>query len=404
MIRAIEIQNKLLNLIGWEQNYDATGLQISEALTHSDTGLYYQQAHPLLTIQNLTCIAPDFKNIQSNEANERFSNWLESKTKASIIKAVTRFINDKTIKGAGKILLENRTLFDVTGRISDTVKNRNNIVGFEIVPVRSNGVTTKINRICLHFTEPGNYKVYIFHSSSSEPIYTIELEKTKRNAAEWFNVNDIYLPYRGPKTDIGGSWYLCYEQSALPENSKAIQKEYDWSKGPCKSCSKREYDAWQLWSKYVEIHPFYTPNPNIRFSNDFNNDFSKPTLQMWDVENNNYTYDNNYGINIELSVGCDITDFIVEQKEIFADVIMKQLAIDMLREFAYNANVRTNRHSINASRLDILYEIDGDSSSLKKSGLSYQLEQAYKAIDFTTRGLDRICMPCVNNGIKYRTV
>ena len=125
---------------------------------------------------------------------------------------------------------------------------------------------------------------------------------------------------------------------------------------------------------------------------------------MWDVENNNYTYDNNYGINIELSVGCDITDFIIEQKEIFADVIMKQLAIDMLREFAYNANARTNRHSINASRLDILYEIDGDSSSLKKSGLSYQLEQAYKAIDFTTRGLDRICMPCVNNGIKYRTV
>ena len=404
MIRAIEIQNKLLNLIGWEQNYDATGLQISEALTHSDTGLYYQQAHPLLTIQNLTCIAPDFKNTQPNEANERFSNWLESKTKASILKAVTRFINDKTIKGAGKILLENRTLFDVTGRISDTVKNRNNIVGFEIVPVRSNGVTVKINRVCLHFTEPGNYKVYIFHSSSSEPIYTIELEKTKRNTAEWFNVNDIYLPYKGPKTDIGGSWYLCYEQSALPENSKAIRKEYDWSKGPCKSCSKREYDAWQLWSKYIEIHPFYTPSLNGEFSNGFNNDFSKPTLQMWDVENNNYTYDNNYGINIEFSVGCDITDFIIEQKEIFADIVMKQLAIDMLREFAYNANVRTNRHSINASRLDILYEIDGDSSSLKKSGLSYQLEQAYKAIDFTTRGIDRICMPCVNNGIKYRTV
>lgn len=76
----------------------------------------------------------------------------------------------------------------------------------------------------------------------------------------------------------------------------------------------------------------------------------------------------------------------------------------MLREFAYNANVRTNRNSINASKLDILYEIDGDSSSLKKSGLSYQLEVAMNATKLSTEGLDRVCMPCKNNGIKYRTV
>ena len=76
----------------------------------------------------------------------------------------------------------------------------------------------------------------------------------------------------------------------------------------------------------------------------------------------------------------------------------------MLREFAYNANVRTNRHSINASRLDILYELDGDSSSMKNSGLNYQLGLAFKAIKLSTSGIDRICLPCKNNGIKYRTI
>ena len=123
-----------------------------------------------------------------------------------------------------------------------------------------------------------------------------------------------------------------------------------------------------------------------------------------DVENNQYTYDNNYGLNLEVTVSCDITDFIIEQRMMFQDVIAKQVAVDMLREFAYNSNVRTNRHSINASRLDILYEVDGDSSSMKKSGLSYQLDMAFKAIKLSTSGIDRVCLPCRNNGIKYRTV
>ena len=109
-------------------------------------------------------------------------------------------------------------------------------------------------------------------------------------------------------------------------------------------------------------------------------------------------------MNLDVSVLCDETDFIIEQRAIFADLISKQVAVDMLREFAYNPNVRTNRHSINASRVDILYELDGDSSSLKRSGLSYQLELALDAAALSLEGIDRVCMPCNNKGVKYRTI
>ena len=107
---------------------------------------------------------------------------------------------------------------------------------------------------------------------------------------------------------------------------------------------------------------------------------------------------------MEVTVACDLTDFIVEQRSLFQDVIAKQVAVDFLKEFAYNANVRTNRHSINVSRLDLMYEIDGDSSSMKKSGLSYQLDLAFKALEISTKGADRVCLPCKNNGVKYRVV
>ena len=427
MIRIADIQDKLLHLVGWKQNYDLSNITLSDNLTQTESGMYFQQIHPLLTLDNLQSIAPDFQNYnwQVYDTNKvyksgevvriedslykalqnvpiktsisdtdywvetnPFSEWLEDKTKASIVKLVNKFINMKLADKASKSLIENKTLFDGTGRLTNKIENRNRLVGFEIDTVRSKGVTVKIDKIGLQMTEPGSYTLYIFHSSNPEPIYTLTFEKTKANSLEWFKPkDDILLPYESVNTDAGGSWYLVYKQSELPENAQAIYKDRDWSTGPCKACSRSEFLAYQTWSKYIEVHPFY-------ISED----------EEFDPEAMNFTYDKNYGINLEVSAYCDLTDFIIKQRAMFQDVLSKQVAIDFLREFAYNPNVRTNRHSINASKLDILAELDGDSSSMRQSGLSYELDIALKALSISTQGRDRICLPCVNNGLKYRSI
>ena len=437
MVRIVDIQNSLLHLIGWRQSYDRNdGTWLSESLTESESGLYYQDVHPLLTLQNLMCIAPDFKNIEypqhsSSKTYKKgevvtvedkhykalknvpqdvlitndeywivtnpFSEWLETKTKASITKAVNRYINEKAVKGTFKALCEKKTLFDGTGRIYDTVDNKQNLVGFEIVPIRAKGVTTKINRIGLQFTQPGEYTIVILHSSLMEPFYQETFTKQAANSMEWFTPSEeLYLPYENDKIDAGGSWYICYMQSNLPQDSKAIRKSRDWSEGPCNECSRHEFEAWKVWSRYIEVNPFYVNEEFVPVVNG--------EIQMFDVQDIFNDYSTNYGLNLDITIACDITDFIVDQKSLMQDYIGKSLAVDFLREFAYNPNVRTNRNSINASRPDILYEIDGDSSSMKKSGLSYQLETSLKALEISTEGMDRVCMPCVNHGIKYRTV
>ena len=427
MIRIADIQDKMLHLVGWKQSYDLSDIMLSSNLTQTESGMYFQQIHPLLTLDNLRSIAPDFQNYnwQVHDVNKAyksgevvriddslykaiqdvpvetdildseywtetnpFSEWLEEKTKASIVKLVNKFINMKLADKATKSLIENKILFDGTGRLTNKIENRNKLVGFEIDTVRSKGVTVKIDKIGLQMTEPGSYTLYIFHSSNPEPIYTLTFEKTKANSLEWFKPkDDILLPYESANTDAGGSWYLVYKQSELPENAQAIYKDRDWSTGPCKACSRSEFLAYQAWSRYIEIHPFY-----ISEDEDF------------DPEIMNFTYDKNYGINLEVSAYCDLTDFIIKQRAMFQDVLSKQVAIDFLREFAYNPNVRTNRHSINASKLDILVELDGDSNSMRQSGLSYELDIALKALSISTQGLDRVCLPCVNNGIKYRSI
>lgn len=427
MIRIADIQDKMLHLVGWKQSYDLSDIMLSSNITQTESGMYFQQIHPLLTLDNLRSIAPDFQNFnwQVHDANKvyksgevvrvddslykaiqdvpaetdildseywaetnPFSEWLEEKTKASIVKLVNKFINMKLADKATKSLIENKILFDGTGRLTNKIENRNKLVGFEIDTVRSKGVTVKIDKIGLQMTEPGSYTLYIFHSSNPEPIYTLTFEKTKANSLEWFKPkDDILLPYESANTDAGGSWYLVYKQSELPENAQAIYKDRDWSTGPCKACSRSEFLAYQAWSRYIEVHPFY-------ISED----------EEFDPETMNFTYDKNYGINLEVSAYCDLTDFIIKQRAMFQDVLSKQVAIDFLREFAYNPNVRTNRHSINASKLDILVELDGDSNSMRQSGLSYELDIALKALSISTQGLDRVCLPCVNNGIKYRSI
>ena len=427
MIRIADIQDKMLHLVGWKQSYDLSDIMLSSNLTQTESGMYFQQIHPLLTLDNLRSIAPDFQNYnwQVHDVNKAykygevvrvddslykalqnvpaetdildidywgdtnpFSEWLEEKTKASIVKLVNKFINTKLADKATKSLIENKILFDGTGRLTNKIENRNRLVGFEIDTVRSKGVTVKIDKIGLQMTEPGSYTLYIFHSSNPEPIYTLTFEKTKANNLEWFKPkDDILLPYESANTDAGGSWYLVYKQSELPENAQAIYKDRDWSTGPCKACSRSEFLAYQAWSRYIEVHPFY-------ISED----------EEFDPEIMNFTYDKNYGINLEVSAYCDLTDFIIKQRAMFQDVLSKQVAIDFLREFAYNPNVRTNRHSVNASKLDILTELDGDANSMRQSGLSYELDIALKALSISTQGLDRVCLQCVNNGIKYRSI
>ena len=61
MIQTDKIQNALLHVVGWEQSsYEGDKFRLSNTLTYSESGLFFQNVHPLLTLQNLYNIAPNF--------------------------------------------------------------------------------------------------------------------------------------------------------------------------------------------------------------------------------------------------------------------------------------------------------------------------------------------------------
>lgn len=429
MIRINDILDTLCGLIGWRQAYDAnSAIAIADSLTQSESGLYYQDSHPLLTLTNVASLAPDFANNHWQEYDPRkeykggsvvkydgvlykaksnipigrppmedrrwletfpFSEWLEAKTRAYVQKAITRYYNERMAKGTARSVLESKTLFDQAGRLTDTEAYGHKLVGMEIVPVRSNGVVTQIDKIGLQFNAPCYVTLYLMHSSQAAPLRTTQLHYTKSGGSlQWFTLDEpMYLPYISEDIDAGGSYYLVYEQDA---DARAIIKNRDWSAAPCNACSRTEYTSYLAWSKWLEVHPFEVV------------DGAYTVGEMWDLADNSYTYKSNHGINLSVSVVCDLTDFIVKHRLEFADLILKSVAVDFLREFVYNPNVRTNRNSLNVSKPDLMMQLDGN-PELGRTGLSAELDKAYKALNFNFAGINRVCQPCNNHGIRYTT-
>ena len=437
MIRLKELQTALLPVVGWQQDYNPQK-QIDNALCQSESGLTYQGAHPLVTLENIRNIMPDDYLYQYPEWNaisnyvkgakvrndgvvwiakepntgvtpesgnvwERYdmvSDFIRQLTVNGINTAVQMFIQEKQLQQETRNLLERRTFFDGAARMAATIDPTGKIVGFEIVPVRAMGVTTKIERIGLQMVgATGTVKLYLFQSSQIAPMREIELTFTNTNGGfQWFTpAEPIYLPYipgvDGDGNDAGGAWFLCYNQNELPAGMRALNVSKDWSVEPCQTCLGGSIDSWKQMTKYLQVSPFGIHAPA---------DFAEYP-EMFDIGQIGYTNTMNYGLNVEISVGCDLTDFIISQRGIFATVLQKQVAAYVLRTIAMNPDVRVNRNQVNATRDEILYELDGNPTG-RASGLGYELKQAYKALSLDTRGLDRICLQCNNHGVKYRTV
>ena len=438
MIRLQEIQNALLHVVGWEQDYNPQN-QIDESLCLSESGLTFQGAHPLCTLANVRAIMPDdylfqypdwsntkgyaagakvkhggslwvAKNANAgSEPSDENPDWEPYNMVSDFVRRLTinginttvqRFIEIKQLQQETRNLLERRTFFDGAARLQATIEPRGKIVGFEIVPVRAMGVTTKIERIGLQMVgATGTVRLYLFHSSQVAPIQVIDLAFTNTNGGfQWFTPQTpVFLPYipgsDGNGNDSGGAWFLCYNQNDLPEGMRALNVSKDWSVEPCQTCLGGSIESWRQMTKYLQVSPF-----GIHAPSDF-----REYPEMFDIGEIGYTNTMNYGLNVEISVGCDLTDFIVSQRAIFATVIQKQVAANVLRTIAMNPDVRVNRNQVNVTRDELLYELDGAPTG-RASGIGYELKQAFAALSLDTRGLDRICLQCNNHGVKYRTV
>lgn len=420
MIRFTDLKAGLYGVVGFRQNYNPSGEQLTADLLVSDSGLLFQDEHPIVTLKNIESIAPDFDSViyaawvsgtsyvpgsivSKDSHNWRctlatnsiaptgtgnanwelfypFSDWLKSKILASIAKLAQRIFEEKEIDRSSKSLFESRYIVEGAYGKLTTNPTPKRLVGWELQPIQGKGVKLKVEKLGVMTTGVDTVLVYVFKSGSADYLKKYSIA-TDGNSMTWITVSDLYLPYCA-----GEGLYVVIDTNSV--TSDLVMLDRDLRQEPC-TCNRVEFMNWNMWTKYLKIHPF----DNAAFSNE-----KLPTL-----EDNIYTYSTNYGLNMQVSAICDHTDILLEQKLLLASAISKQFAVDIMREFAYNPEASINRNEATMSRETILYELEGDARG-RETGKEVELTRAIKSIKLSFEGIDRACLPCKDNGIRYRAI
>jgi len=423
----------LFGLAGWRQNQNPEYITLPASLTASLTGLYYQDEQPLVCMENLDQALKNYDvwpyqayaehAVYAIGDKSRYTDglvyealaaiadapavlvpgdWvevpllaqkLEALTRASINKVAAQMITKKKLDGVTKTIFENVQLFAGVGDITQKVTKQSRFVGFEIRTKSARDLAVAIRRIGTQFSlsNPA-LKIWLFHSSQVDPVDFAELALPRANAFTW-SPSELVLHAQGAQLFPGGAYYLGYYEDDL--QGMAINKGYNFGAVPaCGSCTN-DLALYSQWSQVVSVTPFYV-------SADYLVDIGPSAPGgplLWDINANQYVYNNNFGLNLDLTTGCDLTEFFCREKRLFTEAILKQVAVDSLLELAYST--RNNTIAKETRDLAVFALTNPDANN---QGLVAKRDQAIEALTFDFSDLSPVCLPCGNkNGVAWGT-
>jgi len=432
MYREADFQACMAGLVGWRQNTNPDYATLPTSLTNSSTGLYFQDEHPLISIQNIdqcdfnydqfnypayvgatvypVAVGPQswvrftdnkvYASLQAGnvghapdvspafwELVDQTAQKIAQITSAAASKLLTRVFTDKKLNEVTKSIFENIQLFDGAGSLLNKEIPQDRFCGFEIFLKDNRDLITVIKKLGTQFTTTNpDFVLYIFHSSQSEPLQKIPLALAKAISFEWTSLPSTILKYLSYDYGVGGSFYIGYYEEDMADGCMAINKGYDFATIPyCRSCNN-DFRYWSSWSEYLRIQPFTVGASDIvgiKPSDLAGN----PTL--WDIHTNQYQYTKNFGLNLDLTVKCDVTDFLCRETYLFTDCLMKQVAMDVLNLIAFN--FRNNTAAKQTKDL-AMYALNNKDNNTP--GVSSKFEKAIKALSFDISDMNDACLPC----------
>lgn len=306
-------------------------------------------------------------------------------TQGAIDKVLYAVVNKKKIAENVKSVLDDFQLYDGRADFDNKNSNLGRFVGVKFTLKANNDLSVLINKVSFQLDMPSpDLKLYLFSDDSPTAISTTPCNYNAGRAVKWFDT-DIRL------SESTTNYYLGYFETDLAEGAQSIKKVLDYVGGysTCQTCGYNETTAryYQARVKYVDIQPFYIDADNLN------------GVELPDMTYANYVDQNNFGMNIHATVGCDITDFLCRNKSLLREPIAIQMAIDLLT--AIMTSQRDNVQ-VEKAKSEIAYLLNGDKTQYSK-GLYGQLDNAIDALSFDLSGINKVCLPCAKKpGLVYR--
>lgn len=413
------IQDAFLGLVGLRQNNNPDFEQLSSILTY--TGQNILVHHSLINIENIDMTARNYSHYNfpvwaigttyetgdrvkvgsqvyeslqdANVGNDPTSTsgfweeisllslYLEDVFRNSIDETVQEVFLRKKLSRQTKTLLQNQRLSTTSGGFNDRVINEGDLVGCEFKLKHNQNIKAVLNQIGFQLTGPQTFNVYLYHSSQLEPIATKEIVHTKTGSFEWHEL-DFDLNFKNDLHDAGGVFYIMYDQNNL--GVQAIKKKHNWHKPPCSYCNRSEINYFNLYTKYLYLRTVRVKAVNRNQDND---------IHLWDLEKTQYVSDNNFGLNFEWTVKCDLTNYIISQKQVFA-FALKEMVTKKLLE---NMSNSTRQNGLD-EKVRMMARSELQSKHIGGMGIMEKVDKQINGVDFEISSLDATCMPCNTKG------
>jgi hypothetical protein len=367
------------DLIGFEQAANNSGIpSLNEDMLTSETGKKVQKLHTLLSLENLfnCCSYP----------SAQFNDYLIQRRKDAIVNLMSALFAKKNLSGISKELITEVKMYEGSGNFQNHIVKTERFVGYRITSHYKN-VALSLRALALQLSEINEVtKIYVYHNSQVEPVKEISVTHSKANSLEWISFDRVVLPFLK-----GGYYSIGYYENDI--SGQAIKRE-QWFKRPpeCNACEHANFELYNKWSKYLTIEPFYVAAGNFEISE------NRP---KWDEGYEIFQDGTNWGLNLALSVICDPSDLFCRNREIFADALGKQIAVEFLNDLAYST--RDNQQKQKISQL-AFFALGNKENG--QPGLITELQNSIKVLNFNTSDLDNICLPCADEAkkLKIRTV
>lgn len=368
----------LFGLVGFRNHYNADVPALDADLLITRSTQIFQDENHLVDLDVIQNTIPEGRDI---------SEYLREKVNQAIYDINTKVFTNKKLKKITKTLFSEIRVFKGVGRLQNTIIKKGRFVGIELQVSRYTNIKSLIKQIGFQFTEPQpNLTIHLFHSSQEEPVDTQIITTTKTNGFEWVD-SDFFLEYDSDTHDVGGAYYLGYFEDDVI--GQAVNKiDFDFGKGCC-TCDRQGHNDWNLLTTYVKMAPFSVDAGSLNGTN------------LWDIDNNDFDLNNNFGLNFKISTICDLSAFLCSQDELFIDVMSKQVAVNILQDMSMSFRLN-QRQGVTQSL--IIRELDGIEDQAD-SGLKTRLDNAIEALEFDFSNLDSPCLPCEETrGVRRATM
>lgn len=417
MLNPIPLQDCLAGLVGFRDSLDQALPEIKDSLTESESGLYVNDQHTLVSIENIYAVIEQTGTITlpsawsdvtaytvgqkvssattiytalqdgtnhlvtdtaywQNEGNP-LSLYLQQKYNQGVIKLANAVFQEKNLNQNAKSILPETMLYDNGGNIKNTIAKSGRFVGFKI---RLNDLDLGmiIRKIGLQFTEvQTNLPIYLYNSSQDTYVKQWLVTTTQAYSFQWEVLTKEVISFLTDDTNAGSQYSLGYYEDDIA--GLAINNEYSFGVNFCGSCNPYNAQLRQKWSKYLQLQPFVVLAANL-----------PGDRTMWNSDNEAIIDGCNFGLNILASVFCDSTDFFCRNKDGLINALALQIAVSIIEDMAFSG--RDNQKQ--AKLVSMANFALGSNRDINTPGLYKDLKNAIMAVDFNYGNVNSDCLPC----------